>query len=65
MLQKLEKDSAGRACHLAVPACALQEEERLKQAQDMETQVHERAHAFLDQRIKHLYDENIAWTKDS
>ena len=42
-----------------------EEVEKLVDAQDMETAVHERAHAFLDQRIKHLYDENIAWTKDT
>ena len=55
-----------RDVHLQSPAgnCAREEVERLVDAQDMETAVHERAHAFLDQRIKHLYDENIAWTKD-
>mmetsp|Transcript_32213 Transcript_32213/g.74312 ORF Transcript_32213/g.74312 Transcript_32213/m.74312 type:complete len:386 (-) Transcript_32213:209-1366(-) len=50
--------------HAQMEKKLVEEVERLADAQDMETAVHERAHAFLDQRIKHLYEENIKWTKD-
>lgn len=41
-----------------------QELDRLLEAQEMETAVHERAHAFLDERIVHLQDQKDVWAKE-
>lgn len=35
-----------------------------KLIEEMETAVHERAHAFLDDRIQHLQDQKEVWAKD-
>ena len=42
----------------------IEELDSLLEAQEMETAVHERAHAFLDERILHLQDQKDVWTKE-
>lgn len=42
----------------------LEELDRLLEAQEMETAVHERAGGFLEERIEHLQGQKETWTKD-
>lgn len=50
--------------HAQMEKKLIEELDRLLEAQEMETAVHERAHAFLDDRIQHLQDQKEVWAKD-
>eukprot|EP00434_Breviolum_minutum_P017782 symbB.v1.2.015697.t1/scaffold1180.1/size133432/6 len=50
--------------HAQMEKKLIEELDRLLEAQEMETAVHERAHAFLDERIVHLQDQKDVWAKD-
>lgn len=53
-----------RAREQALLRIHAQMEKKLIEAQEMETAVHDRAHAFLDDRIQHLQDQKEVWAKD-
>ncbi|CAL1152283.1 unnamed protein product [Cladocopium goreaui] len=50
--------------HAQMEKKLIEELDRLLEAQEMETAVHDRAHAFLDDRIQHLQDQKEVWAKD-